>query len=605
MQYFTLIWGDFYFLMRTRKKKNTVPRLERCAEYITDRIDPPPGAEVRVEIGCGKGDFACGTAKMTGGVFYALEKVPDVMVTAVEKAAAQGIENLKFIIADARDLDELCPAASVDALYLNFSDPWPKNRDRKKRLTYRDFLNKYKRVLKNDGVLRVKTDGERLFDFTLDELRAAGFDLIEVSRDLHGSGIDNPVMTEYEKRFSAQGMPIYYVKAKKNIKDRTADRMILKNGTVYNADFEPVRADVSIRGELIEGLGEAGADAEEIYDLTGLTVVPGFIDMHIHGCAGADTGDATPEALQTMSAHLVSKGVTSFCPTSMTLSFEELSRIFANAENMRGKVTGAYIHGINMEGPYIAMSKKGAQNAAYVRNPDKEEFKKLYKASNGVVKIVDIAPECDGAEEFVKEIQPICPVSIAHTDAGYDEACAAMDWGVRHITHLYNAQSGLAHRKPGVVGAAFDKGPRVGLRAELICDGFHIHPAALRIAFRQLGEDGTVIISDSMRAAGHHDGEYDLGGQTVYVRDGKALLQDGTIAASTSNVYDEFKNVLSFGIPFRQALKSVTINPARAIRADSVTGSVEPGKRADLLVLDSQYNIKMVIVKGCIKVNNL
>ena len=180
-----------------------------------------------------------------------------------------------------------------------------------------------------------------------------------------------------------------------------------------------------------------------------------------------------------------------------------------------------------------------------------------------------------------------------------------MDWGVRHITHLYNAQSGLAHRKPGVVGAAFDKGPGVGLRAELICDGFHIHPAALRIAFKQLGEDGTVIISDSMRAAGHHDGEYDLGGQTVYVKDGKALLADGTIAASTSNVYQEFKNVLSFGVPFKQALKSVTINPAKAIRADAQTGSIEQGKRADLLVLDEQYNIKMVIVKGQVKVNNL
>lgn len=590
--------------MRTRKKKNTVPRLRRCAAYTAERIDAPAGARLRVEIGCGKGDFACGTAADFDGLFYALEKVPDVMVTAAEKAARLGLNNLKFIIADARDLDDICPAKCVEELYLNFSDPWPKNKDRSKRLTYRDFLHRYKRVLTNDGVIKIKTDGERLFEFSLQELAEAGFDIVETSRDLHASGIDNPVMTEYEKKFSAQGKPIYYIKAQKNIKDRTAETMILKNGTVYNADFEPVQTDLTVRGELIDSLSQ-GAQGEQEFDLTGLTVVPGFIDMHIHGCAGADTGDATPEALQTMSRHLVRLGITSFCPTSMTLSFEELSRIFANADAMKNKVDGAYIHGINMEGPYIAMSKKGAQNAAYVRNPDKEEFKKLYRASNGVIKIVDIAPECDGAEEFVRQIQPICPVSIAHTDAGYDEACAAMDWGVRHVTHLYNAQSGLAHRKPGVVGAAFDKGPSVGLRAELICDGFHIHPAALRIAFKQLGEDGTVIISDSMRAAGHHDGEYDLGGQTVYVKDGKALLADGTIAASTSNVYEEFKNVLSFGIPFKQALKSVTINPARAIRADAQTGSIEPGKRADLLVLDGQYNIKMVVVKGQVKVNNL
>ena len=258
-----------------------------------------------------------------------------------------------------------------------------------------------------------------------------------------------------------------------------------------------------------------------------------------------------------------------------------------------------------MEGPYIAMSKKGAQNPLYVRNPDKEEFKKLYEGCNGAIRVVDIAPECDCGDEFIKEIQSICPVSIAHTDAGYDEAVHAIELGVRHITHLFNAQSGLHHRKPGVVGAAFDVGRANGVRVELICDGFHIHPATLRIAFREMGEDGTVIISDSMKAAGCPDGDYDLGGQPVYVRDGKALLADGTIAASTSNVYKELKNVISFGIPEKQAVKSATINPAKAIRVDDKTGSIEEGKLADILVVDKDYNIKLVIVKGEIKVNNL
>ena len=336
-----------------------------------------------------------------------------------------------------------------------------------------------------------------------------------------------------------------------------------------------------------------------------MTVMPGLIDIHIHGCGGADAGDATPEALETMSQTLVKNGITSFCPASMTLSFEELTKIFANIDEMKNKVGGAYIHGANMEGPYIAMSKKGAQNPLYVRNPDKEEFKRLFDGCNGSIKVVDIAPECDGGDEFIKEIQPICPVSIAHTDAGYDEAVHAIELGVRHITHLFNAQSGLHHRKPGVVGAAFDVGKEKGVRAELICDGFHIHPATLRIAFRAMGEDGTVIVSDSMKAAGCPDGDYDLGGQPVYVRDGKALLADGTIAASTSNVYKELKNVISFGIPEKQAVKSATINPAKAIRADRETGSIEEGKLADILVVDKDYNIRLVIVKGKIKVNNL
>ena len=379
--------------------------------------------------------------------------------------------------------------------------------------------------------------------------------------------------------------------------------MILKNAEVFNGDCEKIRADVQIDGEKISKIGDFSS--EEGLDLTGLVVMPGLIDMHIHGCGGADTGDATPEALETMSQTLVKNGVTSFCPASMTLSFEELTKIFANIDAMKDKVGGAYIHGANMEGPYIAMSKKGAQNPLYVRNPDKEEFKKLYEGCNGAIRVVDIAPECDGGDEFIKEIQPICPVSIAHTDAGYDEAVHAIELGVRHITHLFNAQSGLHHRKPGVVGAAFDVGRANGVRAELICDGFHIHPATLRIAFREMGEDGTVIISDSMKAAGCPDGDYDLGGQPVYVRDGKALLADGTIAASTSNVYKELKIVISFGIPEKQAVKSATINPAKAIRVDDKTGSIEEGKLADILVVDKDYNIKLVIVKGEIKVNNL
>lgn len=379
--------------------------------------------------------------------------------------------------------------------------------------------------------------------------------------------------------------------------------MIFRNAEIYNEKFDLVKADISVKGEKIEKIGEK-LDGDG-FDLSGLTVLPGLIDIHIHGCAGADTGDATPEALEAMSECLVKRGVTSFCPTSMTLSFEELTKIFANVSDMKDKVKGAYIHGVNMEGPYIAMSKKGAQNAAYVRNPDKEEFKRLYDGCGGNIKVVDIAPECDGAEEFIKEVEPYCPVSVAHTAAGYDETIKAFDLGVRHITHLYNAQSGLSHRAPGVVGAVFDRAKKDGVQAEIICDGFHIHPAALRIAFAMLGEDNSIIISDSMRAAGHFDGEYDLGGQTVYVKDGKALLADGTIAASTSNVYEELKNVINFGIPVKQAIKSATINPARSIRADNETGSIKEGKNADLLVVDRDMNIKLVVVKGEVKVNNL
>ena len=202
--------------------------------------------------------------------------------------------------------------------------------------------------------------------------------------------------------------------------------MLLKNAVVYNEDFEPIRADLAVEGEKIAGIGQVNAGGECL-DLSGYTIIPGLIDMHIHGCAGFDASDGTPEALEAMSRCLVERGITSFCPTSMTLSFEALQKIFANVQEQKDKVTGAYIHGINMEGPYIAMSKKGAQNGAYVRNPDKEEFRRLYDGCGGCVSIVDIAPECDGAEAFIKEVQPYCPVSTAHTAAGYDQAVQAIE----------------------------------------------------------------------------------------------------------------------------------------------------------------------------------
>lgn len=381
--------------------------------------------------------------------------------------------------------------------------------------------------------------------------------------------------------------------------------MLLKNAMIYNEDFDLVKADIRTDGETIAAIGDCTQwqipAEEKVYDLSGCTIMPGMIDMHIHGCAGYDTGDATPEALEAMSAHLVQLGITSFCPTSMTLSEEQLTKIFANVSDSMDKVSGAYIQGVNMEGPYIAMGKKGAQNGDYVRNPDKDEFLRLYHGCGGIISIVDIAPECEGADEFIEAINPICPVSIAHTCANYDQAMHAFEKGIAHATHLYNAMAGLTHRGPGVVGAVFDSDK---VAAELICDGFHIHPAALRIAFKQLGEDRTVIISDSMRAAGYKDGEYDLGGQPVYVRDGKALLEDGTIAASTSNLHQEFKNVVEFGIPLKQAVKSCTINPAREIRVDEKTGSIKVGKLADLLVLDQNYDVRLVTVKGRVAVEN-
>lgn len=367
--------------------------------------------------------------------------------------------------------------------------------------------------------------------------------------------------------------------------------MIIKNATVWAQDFTPVKTDIEIENGVIKTLGSlSGADE---LDFTGMTVVPGFIDIHIHGACLADSSSGEKEQIQTISRYLAQRGITSFCPTTMTLPYETLEKAFAAVKECMGKEEGAYIHGINMEGPYISLAKKGAQAAEHVRKPDFEEFTRLNSVCP--IMLADVAPEVDGATEFAQKAKEICTVSAAHTSASYEEAKLGFENGFSHATHLFNAMTPIQNRAPGVPTAVFET---ENVSAELICDGFHNHPAVLRMAFSLLGEDRAAVISDSMSAAGCGDGEYELGGQTVYVKDGKATLADGTIAASTTNIFEEFKNLLRFGIDFKTALKACTINPARAIRRDSETGSIAAGKRADLLVLDEELNIKAVFIKG-------
>ncbi len=367
--------------------------------------------------------------------------------------------------------------------------------------------------------------------------------------------------------------------------------MFFKNAEILNENFEFVKGNLETDGEKIVGITDKSD--ENAVDLSGLKILPGFLDIHIHGTNGADSCDKKSESIQTMSKNLPRHGVTSFCPTTMTLPQYELEEIFTVIKSEIGSEQGAYIHGINMEGPYISLAKKGAQKAEYVRKPDINEFKKL----NDICKIsvIDIAPEEDENNAFSKEASKICTVSVAHTSSDAETAKKGFENGITHATHLFNAMTGISARVPGVAGAVFDTD---NVRAEIICDGFHVNPTTLRMAFKLLGEDRTIVISDSMKAADLSDGEYSLGGQTVYVRDGKALLADGTIAASTSNIFDEFKNLLSFGIDFKHAVKSCTINPAMAIGADKYCGSIEKGKNADLLIVDDEMNIKSVYIKG-------
>ncbi len=372
--------------------------------------------------------------------------------------------------------------------------------------------------------------------------------------------------------------------------------MLLIHANYLDEDFRLVQGDIEIEDGKILRVGKNLPRKEEdlAVDCAGsYTVVPGFVDVHIHGCAGADTCDATREALEAMAAFLLAHGVTSFCPTTMTTSRETIQAALLAAKDMMDHPMeeGARVVGVNMEGPFIAKERKGAQKEEDILPPDFPLFQRFYEESGGIVRLVDVAPEQPGGLDFVEKASQLCTVSIAHTTADYDQAKAAFDKGVTHATHLFNAMSGLHHRKPGVVGAVFDDSR---VRGELICDGFHIHPAVLRAAFRLLG-DRALIVSDSMRANGMPEGEaFDLGGQMVTVHQGKALLPDGTIAGSVTNLHQEIKNLVSFGVPFEQAVKAATLLPARAIGLDGEIGSIAPGKRADLVVLDENLDITAV-----------
>ena len=373
--------------------------------------------------------------------------------------------------------------------------------------------------------------------------------------------------------------------------------MFYKNARIFTSDFKFQTGAFEVTED-----GKFGAILPETVpadaiDLQGATVIPGLIEVHSHGNSNYDFSDGNYEGLVTMARYYLQSGITAFAPTSMTLPYEVLEKAFATAQQLVAEAPEncARCMGVHMEGPYFSEKKKGAQNGAYLKQPDFEGFQKLYDSCGGLISIVDVAPELPGALEFIEKAKVLCTVSLAHTDADYDHATAGIAAGATHLTHMYNGMPSIHHRNPGVIPAAAEVS---NVRAEIICDGQHVHPASVRLAFSIFGSERMILVSDSLRCAGMPEGQYEVGGQQITVKNGLARLADGTIAGSASTLYDGLRNAISFGIAEEVAVRACTYNPACALHAADKIGSIAPGKNADFLICSADYSEKRVFLGG-------
>lgn len=380
--------------------------------------------------------------------------------------------------------------------------------------------------------------------------------------------------------------------------------MIIDNVYVFTPDKAFVKGGIILDGDKIRQVYEE-KDAPQlngdVLDGKGCYAIPGLIDLHFHGCKGDDFCDGDKAAIGRIAEYEASVGVTAIAPATMTLPVEELEQILYTAAEYKKETKDcrkADFLGINMEGPFISPAKKGAQDARNILPCNVEICDRFLKASEGLVKFIGIAPEeSEHAVEFIREVHERVNVSLAHTNADYDTAMEACRAGANHAVHLYNAMPAFTHRAPGVVGAVFDN---KDVMAEIICDGIHIHPSVVRATFQMMGADRMILISDSMRATGMPDGQYTLGGLDVKVVGRLAtLVSDGAIAGSATNLMDCMRTVVKkMDLPLETAVACATINPARSLGVEEQYGSLEAGKKAHVVLLDQDLELKAVIKDG-------
>lgn len=360
--------------------------------------------------------------------------------------------------------------------------------------------------------------------------------------------------------------------------------MLIKNANVL-IEKQFVRCSVRFSQQILETgdlVGE-GIDAEGCY------LSPGLVDLHSHGALGEDFSDGKESTIKKLSLYYGQRGITRFLATTMSLPEAGLFKAVSAVRSSSVR-EGAICIGIHLEGPFLSSAKRGAQAKENLQTPNEALFDRLQEASGNKIKLITIAPELPHAIEWIPSLSKRCMVSLGHTQCDYITAKKAFEAGANHVTHLFNAMNPPHHREPGLVGAAFDS----GASAELICDGFHVHPSAVRAAFKLFGQK-TILISDSVRCTGMPDGKYELGGQNVFLKQGRVTLSDGTLAGSAISLLDAVKNAVRFKIPLQTALYAASTAPGRVIKENV---QIKPGCRADLALFDSNLNVRAVFVEG-------
>lgn len=377
------------------------------------------------------------------------------------------------------------------------------------------------------------------------------------------------------------------------------DRVIIANGRVITPEQILEKGTVVIERDKIAGVTESFDIAEEteatIIDATDRTVAPGLVDIHVHGGAGHDTMDATPQAIRGMAQFFARHGVTSYLPTTITATSEAIQAATENVTRCPQPEVGAHHLGIHLEGPYLNPDHRGAQPLEHLRDPDPEEYRAWLTAD--CVRPITVAPELDGALPFIEQgVRRGVEFAVGHSGASYEQVVAAADCGLRQATHTFNGMLGLHHRTPGTLGAVLTDDR---IYAQVIVDGVHVHPAVVKLLVRAKGVSRTILITDAMRAAGLEDGEYDLGGQTITVREGIARTSTGSLAGSTLTLDAGLRNVINYaGLSLEEALPMATSVPADAMGLAGRKGVLAPGADADVILLDAGLNVRLTMVAG-------